>query len=76
MGPPLYPSPLKYRSSLCMVWGLNLRPKPQILHHLPLELGLGGQKNPILGPQVPLFRVKMQEDLFSSYQYTYIYTSF
>ncbi|WMV09651.1 hypothetical protein MTR67_003036 [Solanum verrucosum] len=38
MGPPLYPSPLKYRASLCMVWGLNLRPKPQILHLLPLEL--------------------------------------
>jgi len=43
MGPPLYPSPLKYRASLCMVWGLNLRPKSQILHLLPLELGLGSR---------------------------------
>ncbi|WMV38580.1 hypothetical protein MTR67_031965 [Solanum verrucosum] len=42
MGPPLYPSPLKYRASLCMVWGMNLRPKPQILNLLPLKLGLGG----------------------------------
>ncbi|WMV36756.1 hypothetical protein MTR67_030141 [Solanum verrucosum] len=41
MGPPLYPSPLKYRASLCILWGLNLRPKSQILHLLPLELGLG-----------------------------------
>ncbi|XP_049380939.1 uncharacterized protein LOC125845470 [Solanum stenotomum] len=41
MGPLLYLSPLKYRASLCMVWGLNLRPKPQILHFLPFELGLG-----------------------------------
>ncbi|KAH0746266.1 hypothetical protein KY285_007923 [Solanum tuberosum] len=47
MGPPLYPSPLKYRASLCMVWGLNLRPKPQILLLLPLELGLGGWPIPI-----------------------------
>ena len=44
MGPALYPSPLKYLASLCKFawWGLNLQPKLQILHLLPLELGLGG----------------------------------
>ena len=35
--PALYPSPLKFGASLCMVWGSNLR------HHLlSLELSLGG----------------------------------